>query len=119
MISISSAYYKKSVHEAQTLIRNAASKEVDADKGIVFTQEGVAIVPVQAQNEISVESNILTRDSIDDLFRDFISRINQIPMMAHNCNNCGGTLEMKADEHIFKCPYCGTVYAIGTEQVNG
>ena len=40
------------------------------------------------------------------------------PTFEHKCNNCGGTVEMDAEKHIFKCPYCGSVYAIGTAMVN-
>lgn len=31
--------------------------------------------------------------------------------------NCGGQVEQKYDDYIFKCPYCKTVYALGTKQI--
>ena len=40
------------------------------------------------------------------------------PLFEHKCNNCGGIVEMDVENHIFKCPYCGSVYAIGTSMVN-
>ncbi len=41
------------------------------------------------------------------------------PTFEHKCNNCGGTIELDIDKHIFRCPYCGSVYAIGTSQIYG
>lgn len=55
----------------------------------------------------------------EDLFEEFLQSISKVPVVEHKCNNCGGTIEMDADNHIFVCPYCGSVYAIGTRQVNG
>lgn len=55
----------------------------------------------------------------EKLFEEFVQSISKVPVLEHKCNNCGGTIEMDAEQHIFKCPYCGSVYAIGTKQVNG
>lgn len=35
-----------------------------------------------------------------------------------SCRNCGGKIQQKYQDPIFKCPYCKTVYAIGYKQVN-
>lgn len=35
-----------------------------------------------------------------------------------SCKNCGGKIQQKYHDPIFKCPYCKTVYAIGIKQVN-
>ena len=35
-----------------------------------------------------------------------------------SCKNCGGKIQQKYKDPIFKCPYCKTVYAIGIKQVN-
>lgn len=35
-----------------------------------------------------------------------------------SCKNCGGKIQQKYRDQIFKCPYCKTVYAIGYRQVN-
>lgn len=35
-----------------------------------------------------------------------------------SCKNCGGKIQQKYHDPIFKCPYCKTVYAIGYKQVN-
>ena len=35
-----------------------------------------------------------------------------------SCKNCGGKIQQKYKDPIFKCPYCKTVYAIGYKQVN-
>lgn len=55
----------------------------------------------------------------DDIFNNIVKRFNKIvPTIEHKCHNCGGTLEIKPDQGIFKCPYCRSVYAIGTQRVN-
>lgn len=35
-----------------------------------------------------------------------------------SCKNCGGKIQQKYKDPIFKCPYCKTIYAIGIKQVN-
>lgn len=35
-----------------------------------------------------------------------------------SCKNCGGKIQQKYHDPIFKCPYCKTVYAVGYKQVN-
>ena len=35
-----------------------------------------------------------------------------------SCKNCGGKIQQKYRDPIFKCPYCKTVYAVGHKQVN-
>lgn len=34
------------------------------------------------------------------------------------CKNCGAKIQQKYSDSIVKCPYCKTVYIIGTKQVN-
>lgn len=55
----------------------------------------------------------------DDIFKHIAERFNKVPTIEHKCHNCGGTLIMKEDQHIFNCPYCDSVYAIGTSQIYG
>lgn len=54
----------------------------------------------------------------DDIFEEMKRRFNITPIIHHNCHNCGGRLELREDEHIFNCPYCGSVYAVGIQQIN-
>ena len=54
----------------------------------------------------------------DDIFKEMAKRFNRTPTVEHKCHNCGGTLEIKPDQGIFKCPYCHSVYAIGTTKIN-
>ena len=54
----------------------------------------------------------------DDLIDRIMARLNFVPTMEHKCNSCGGVLEIRADEHIFRCPFCNSVYAIGTNMKN-
>ena len=34
------------------------------------------------------------------------------------CQGCGASINQKMNDHILKCPYCKSVYAIGTKMVN-
>lgn len=54
----------------------------------------------------------------EDVLHEYMSKLSAIPTAEHKCRNCGGTLKLKSDEHIFICPYCGTAYALGTQMVN-
>lgn len=54
----------------------------------------------------------------DDIFKEIAKRFSQIPIVEHKCHNCGGVLEIKANDGIFKCPYCHSCYAIGTTRIN-
>ena len=53
----------------------------------------------------------------EDIFEEMKRRFNIKPIIHHNCHNCGGRLELKEDQHIFNCPYCGSVYAVGINQI--
>lgn len=54
----------------------------------------------------------------DSVIEEIMRRLTFVPTFEHKCNSCGGVLEIKADEHIFRCPYCNTCYAIGTNMKN-
>ena len=54
----------------------------------------------------------------EDIFEEMKKRFNIKPIIHHNCHNCGGRLELREDQHIFICPYCNSVYAVGINQVN-
>ena len=54
----------------------------------------------------------------ENIFEEMKKRFNIKPIIHHNCHNCGGQLELREDQHIFICPYCNSVYAVGISQVN-
>ena len=56
--------------------------------------------------------------NLDSFEKELLEKLSVHPTFEHKCHNCGGTLELKANEHIFKCPYCWSVYAIGTKMIN-
>jgi len=64
--------------------------------------------------------NVLTRNNIEDI-RQRLIRLEsqrQVEFVELSCKNCGGKIQQKYHDPIFKCPYCKTVYAIGIKQVN-
>lgn len=56
----------------------------------------------------------------DEIFRMMMARwgLDPKPLMKMECHNCGGVLDMDTNKHIFHCPYCNAVYAVGTNHVN-
>lgn len=65
-------------------------------------------------------SDAVARDSIEDIQQRLIrleSR-RQVEFVELSCKNCGGKIQQKYHDPIFKCPYCKTVYAVGYKQVN-
>lgn len=73
-------------------------------------------------NNISEYSTQNIRNKQIDILWDAIEilqkQINNTPKIVKlTCMNCGGQVEQKYDDYIFKCPYCKTVYALGTKQI--
>lgn len=54
----------------------------------------------------------------EEIIAKVIERFSKAPIVQHKCHNCGATVEMDVDKHIFICRYCGSAYAIGTAHVN-
>lgn len=59
-----------------------------------------------------------SKSSLDELYERIMTELTYKPIIEHKCNNCGAPLKMDADNHLFKCRYCGTAYLIGTKQIN-
>ena len=69
------------------------------------------ITTISNNIQYQIEDNLL-----EQIVRKLSNRMH--PTFQYKCNSCGGTVELDIDNHIFRCPYCGTVYAIGTNQIN-
>lgn len=70
-----------------------------------------------------LKADVVSSQEFDDLtyekiFEKMSEMFRKTPVTQHRCHNCGGTVEMNIDKHIFICPYCGSAYAIGTTHVN-
>lgn len=59
------------------------------------------------------------KSSLDELYERIMSELSYKPILEHKCNNCGAPLKMDAENHLFKCRYCGTAYLIGINQIYG
>ena len=73
-------------------------------------------------NNISEYSTQNIRNKQIDVLWDAIEilqkQINNTPKIVKlTCMNCGGQVEQKYDDYIFKCSYCKTVYVLGTKQI--
>ena len=57
-------------------------------------------------------------DILWDAIEVLQKQMNNAPKIVKlTCMNCGGQVEQKYNDYIFKCPYCKTVYALGTKQI--
>ena len=59
-----------------------------------------------------------------DMYHEILDRLSALEKSTPEytelkCRECGGTIEQKYEDHIVKCPYCKTVYAIGRKYING
>lgn len=54
----------------------------------------------------------------EELYEKILAKFSHAPLVKHQCASCGAVLEIDADNHIFVCKYCGSVYAINTQMVN-
>lgn len=65
-----------------------------------------------AVGKISADA-ILGTDFKDEIYNTILSRLSAKPIIQHKCHNCGGTVELDKNKHIFICPYCDAHYAVG------
>jgi len=92
----------------------------DVDRNVITSSSMVIQSTLLSDaNEITAGKVRFSEETLEDLIEEITRKWYVKPTFEYKCNNCGGTIEMDVDQHIFRCPYCGSVYAIGTRQVNG
>lgn len=74
-----------------------------------LTPNGMTYEVGDALARSSISSILERLDKIEEKTIEFVEL---------SCKNCGGKIQQKYHDPIFKCPYCKTVYAIGYKQVN-
>ena len=91
----------------------------------IYKMESTTISPsnmVVGYEYIPADNRTLTGtlalDSAESVYQRIIRELAKRPILKHQCNSCGGTVEMDAEKHIFRCPYCGSTYAIGIFNLN-
>lgn len=63
----------------------------------------------------------ITTDYVDlneQIYNRIMDELSKVPIVHHKCHNCGATVKMDENKHIFICPYCDSTYAVGTSMVN-
>lgn len=70
----------------------------------------------------TIAADTLTMDgiSLEDMIEEKIKALEKNTRFTFtelSCRNCGGKINQKIDDYIVKCPYCGTAYLIGREQI--
>lgn len=75
---------------------------------------------VMPNHEFIDITDLAARERITDILRrlELIESKRQVEFVELSCRNCGGKIQQKYHDPIFKCPYCKTVYAVGYKQVN-
>lgn len=79
---------------------------------------GVSVTPyieIPFTNSISIGSDFVTIEDVKNLIKSLHARPTFTKIQ---CHQCGASFDQKADDHIFKCPYCRTAYFVGTEMIN-
>lgn len=102
-----------------------SDRVIVTDRPIVVPNDGITTlrkIPVDC-SQITISNgmanvDVLTSEDVNDIIKDLIAKLSQTPILKHQCHSCGGTIEMDADNHLFRCPYCGSAYAIGTAMVH-
>ena len=98
-------------------VTNVAVRTKSGWANIVPSTSYIDKISIRDQNyEINLSPSVEA-----DLFQKFLNKMNEVsftPTIEHKCHNCGGTLEIKITEHIFRCPFCNSVYAIATQLKN-
>lgn len=68
----------------------------------------------------TITDTINSSVSLDDMIEAKIKALEKNTRFTFtelSCRNCGGKINQKIDDYIVKCPYCGTAYLIGREQI--
>lgn len=92
-----------------------------AKKWKMSTDIEIGSPSIQLPSEGTFNFNVSTvSNNIDDILLRLmrLETQRQVEFVELSCKNCGGKIQQKYRDPIFKCPYCKTVYAIGYKQVN-
>lgn len=90
---------------------------IEEDFGLIQSKfEGLRNIPATI-----VANKYIDEDGLkyfaEKLENKIMGKLSTRPTFEHKCHNCGGTLKMDIENHIFNCPYCDSVYAIGTSNI--
>ena len=102
----------------QNITRNAIKNSIVQQDGVIGNNTISKITVSGKTYDLKATTVDFSEKTYDDIFEEMKRRFNIVPIIHHNCHNCGGQLELREDEHIFNCPYCGSVYAVGVQQIN-
>ena len=109
--------YDKAVLDSAVDSTTTAAMHLNSSGLTITPQSYIDRIAIRDKNyEINLSPSV--EESLFQKFLNKMQEVNFTPTVEHKCHNCGGSLEIKATEHIFKCPFCNSVYAIGTELVN-
>lgn len=90
---------------------------------MTISSSGLTINPTNPINTIKVSgksysiTDTVARLQIDEIIKKIEKMLKAPKMKSISCMHCGAPLEMKFDDHIVKCSYCHSAYAIDTDMI--
>ena len=76
----------------------------------------VTFTTSSATNLKSFSPLISSEDAVRRLIEEFLQE-HEPTVYKMTCQGCGAPIDQRIDDHILKCPYCKSVYAIGTKMI--
>lgn len=113
---------KESEYDRRNLeYKNSHSLTINNSKitdSAVIMADSIESGRIYTRGEDGIRSTAVTESDVKSILDSYLKQFEYKSTFEHRCHNWGGTLELDIDQHIFNCPYCDSVYAIGTNQVN-
>ena len=84
---------------------------------------GTITTPTKPINSVFISGkkyqieDAVARLQIDEIIEKIEKMLKAPKMKSISCMHCGAPLEMKFDDHIVKCSYCHSAYAIDTDMI--
>ena len=101
------------------------SKKVRVDGNYITTTTATVsstnVIPSDSISRISVYGKdydiSLNEDAFAEAMKKYMDKF-EPKFFKIECQSCGASINQKLNDHIMKCPYCHSVYAIGTKMIN-
>lgn len=99
--------------------RNRFSYILQPTKDLVYYSDSAQVMTLtQPTIEVTNSDSKSLNETIENKINEILAQFGAKPLFQHTCHNCGAQLELSIEKHIFICPYCDSVYMIGTEMIN-
>lgn len=100
--------------DASTLL---CGKTTISSSGIITSTTINPINTISISGKSYSLADTVARLQIDEIVERIEKMLKAPKMKSISCMHCGAPLEMKFDDHIVKCSYCHSAYAIDTDMI--